>query len=109
MRKRTCILNMRINRLFAAFVLLSGVFTVGQKAAIPENLAENTREFIEIPAVAGYEHQLATTIAAKLKAFSARVDDQGNVVFTLGTGAPHRLIVTPIDEPGFVASGITAD
>ncbi|MGH9647611.1 MAG: M20/M25/M40 family metallo-hydrolase, partial [Bryobacteraceae bacterium] len=33
----------------------------------------------------------------------------GDVIVTVGSGAPHRLIVTPIDEPGFVVSGITDD
>ena len=96
-------------RLLLALVFLSSVFTVAQTASIPGNLADDARAFVETPAVAGYEQPLATAIAARLKTFSPRVDNQGNVVFTLGTGAPHRLIVTPIDEPGFVASGITSD
>jgi putative aminopeptidase FrvX len=35
----------------------------------------------------------------------------GNIIVRLnGTGAgPHRLLVAPIDEPGYVVSGITAD
>ncbi len=36
-------------------------------------------------------------------------DSLGDVIVTLGTGAPHRLIATPIDEPGFVVSGVTED
>ena len=31
------------------------------------------------------------------------------MIVTIGSGAPHRLIVTPIDEPGFVVSEITPD
>lgn len=101
--------KMCASRLLLSLVFLPGVFTVAQIAPIPGNLGDDTRDFVELPAVAGYERQLATAIAAKLKTFSPRVDDQGNVVFTLGTGAPHPLIVTAIDEPGFVASGITPD
>jgi putative aminopeptidase FrvX len=37
------------------------------------------------------------------------MDNLGDVIVTVGSGAPHRLIVTPIDEPGFVVSGITDD
>ena len=36
-------------------------------------------------------------------------DNLGDVTITLGNGAPRRLIVTPIDEPGFVVSAITDD
>ena len=95
--------------LLAALLFLLSASTVAQTASIPGNLADDTRQFVELPAVAGYEQPLSAAIAAKLKTFSPRVDSQGNVVFTLGTAAPHRLIVTPIDEPGFVASGITPD
>ena len=41
--------------------------------------------------------------------FHPVTDNLGDVIVTLGNGAPHRLIVTPIDEPGFVVSGITDD
>ncbi len=33
----------------------------------------------------------------------------GNVTVTLGTGAPHRLLVAPMDEPGYVVSHIEDD
>ncbi|MGH9776864.1 MAG: hypothetical protein ACRD5I_00485, partial [Candidatus Acidiferrales bacterium] len=36
-------------------------------------------------------------------------DNLGNVTVTVGSGEPHRLIVTPIDEPGYVVSAITPD
>lgn len=109
MRKRTCISEVGTNRLLVALAFLSGIFTFAHTVMIPGNLADDMRDLVEIPAVAGYEQELATAIAIKLKAFSPRVDNQGNVVFTLGTGAPHRLIAAAIDEPGFVASGITPD
>ena len=48
-------------------------------------------------------------IRAKLAAFHPVVDNLGDVIVTIGSGAPHRLIVTPIDEPGFVVSAITPD
>ena len=105
MRQRTCISKMDTNRLLVALIFLSGVFTFAQTGS----LADDTREFVEIPAVSGYEQQLAIAVAAKLKTFSPQLDDQGNVVLTMGTDAPRRLIVTAIDEPGFVASGITPD
>jgi putative aminopeptidase FrvX len=61
------------------------------------------------PAVSGYEQGLASAIRESLKDFSPKTDNLGNVYVTLGSGAPHRLIVTPMDEPGYVVSEITSD
>jgi putative aminopeptidase FrvX len=63
----------------------------------------------EIPAVSGYEQSLSAEIRNQLKEFSPMTDNLGNVYVTLGNGAPHRLIVAPMDEPGYVVSGITPD
>ena len=97
-------------RLFTALgILMSPLLVAGQTTSVPGDLTEDMRQFVEIPAVPGYEQQLATAIASKLKAFSPQVDAQSNVTVTLGSGAPKRLIVTAIDEPGFVAGGITPE
>jgi putative aminopeptidase len=63
----------------------------------------------ETPAVSGYEQQLAGEIRTSIKGFSPHTDNVGNVYVTLGSGAPHRLIVAPIDQPGYVVSEITPD
>jgi putative aminopeptidase len=70
-------------------------------------LVQDLRQLTETPAVAGYEQDVSSKIGARLKAFSPKTDAMGNVTVTLGTGSPHRLIVAPIDEPGFVVSNIT--
>src|SRR5260370_34912585 len=66
-------------------------------------------QLAEIPAVAGYEQELSSRIREQLKALAPKTDNLGNVYVTVGSGAPHRLLVTPIDEPGYVVSGITPD
>src|ERR1700686_4784773 len=63
----------------------------------------------ETPAVSGYEQQLTGEIRNSIKGFSPQTDNLGNVYVTLGSGAPHRLIVAPIDQPGDVVSAITSD
>jgi len=63
----------------------------------------------ETPAVSGYEQQLAGEIRSAIKGFSPQTDNLGNVYVTIGSGSPHRLIVTPIDQPGYVISQITQD
>src|ERR1700723_522244 len=101
----------------AIFLFLSSVFSVPLVSAqtesearrVPGNLASDLKEFVETPAVSGYENELGEKIRAKVAALHPIVDNLGDVIVTIGTGAPRRLIVTPIDEPGYVVSGITDD
>ncbi len=65
--------------------------------------------FVSIPAVSGYEQELAAQIRQDLKPLSPITDNLGNVYATLGSGAPHRLLVAPMDEPGYIVSAITPD
>jgi putative aminopeptidase FrvX len=60
-------------------------------------------------AISGYEKPLVDQLRSQLALFHPQVDNLGDVVVTLGSGAPHRLLVTGIDEPGFVVSAITDD
>jgi len=97
---------------FLLFVLMNAVPAGAQseKPAPRENsLRQDLNEFVATPAISGYENELVEKIRAKLAPFHPTVDNLGDVVVTIGTGAPHRLIVAPIDEPGFVVSGITDD
>jgi len=74
-----------------------------------QGLTEEMRVLVATPAVPGYEQDLSTKIARLLAAHKPRVDNLGDVIITVGSGAPHRLIAAPIDEPGFVISGITPE
>jgi putative aminopeptidase len=60
-----------------------------------------------IPAVSGHEERLTAEIKRQLSTFSPITDNAGNVYVTIGSGSPHRLIATSIDEPGYVVSEIT--
>ena len=71
--------------------------------------ANALRDFVETPAVSGYENLLAKKVRDDLASFHPVTDNLGDVIVTVGSGTPRRLIVTPIDEPGFVVSGITDD
>lgn len=75
-------------------------------------LTGDLARFVETPAVSGYEEALAREIRARLERFKPETDNMGNVYVTLGSpeaSGPHRLIVAPMDEPGYVVSAITAD
>jgi hypothetical protein len=87
--------------------LITAVTGMAQK--IQGNLKDDLREFVQTPAIPGYEQQLATRISARLQSYSPKTDEMSNVVVTVGSGSPHRLIVAPMDEPGYVISGITND
>jgi len=77
----------------------------GAQSAPPVEL----EQLVATPAVSGYERQLADKIRAALNRFHPATDNLGDVIVAMGSGAPHRLIVTPMDEPGFVVSEITPD
>lgn len=92
---------------WCAVVLILSLGAAAQK--VPGNLRDDLRDFAETRAVPGYEQALAKGISGRLQAFSAKVDEMSNVMVTVGSGSPHRLIVAPMDEPGYVVSGITED
>jgi putative aminopeptidase len=109
---------MKIARLAIFFVGLAFLFQLVSPFAhaqsntanrIDSSLMQDLRDFVDTPAISGYERDLSKQIAARLEPLSPKIDNLGNVVVTLGSGAPHRLIVTPLDEPGYVVSGITSD
>ncbi|MGH9787379.1 MAG: M20/M25/M40 family metallo-hydrolase [Candidatus Acidiferrales bacterium] len=92
-------------------VLFLSVLVAVPLAAVDEvaHVARALAELGELPGVSGYEERVTQWLMQRLKEYDAEVDNLGNVTVTLGSGAPHRLIVTPIDEPGYVVSAITAD
>lgn len=61
----------------------------------------------QIPAVSGYEQPLIEEIRNQLHSLSPKTDNLGNLWVSFGSGSPHRLLVTPVDEPGYVVSDIT--
>src|SRR5271168_4594110 len=97
--------------IFSAFLLhCSSTAAQSQKPASSYGgLTYQLEELVNTPAVSGYENQRADKIRAKLKALQPETDNLGDVIVTIGSGAPHRLIVAPLDEPGFVVSEITSD
>jgi putative aminopeptidase len=63
--------------------------------------------FASLTAVTGYEHAAIDTV---LRLLSGAVRDRaGNAHLQLGGGAGRRLVVCPLDEPGFVVGGVRQD
>jgi len=91
-------------RTLPALLLLAGVS--GISAAQNVNSPANE---LDTAAISGYEQALSKELARELKGFSPKTDNLGNVWVEFGSGEPHRLIATGIDQPGYVVSAITGD
>jgi hypothetical protein len=93
-----------------AALLLPGAFpAAGQNTPRPEpgkdvRLSDLAVRMASISAVTGYERALVDTVLRLLPG-SAR-DRAGNAYVTLGEAKGRRLVVCPLDEPGYVIGSI---
>jgi putative aminopeptidase FrvX len=90
------------------------VVLLGATAGLPspvgaQDLHKDLANYVQTPAVTGYEQTLARKIQADLAKWKPQMDTLGNVIVTVGSGAPLRVIATPMDEPGYIVSNITPD
>jgi len=104
---QTMILRARI--LLTAILCLIPLAAIAAGTPGPGNLLSDMQQFVETPAVPGYEQVLSRAIAQRLAAYSPKTDSLGDLVVTLGSGSPNRLLVAPIDEPGYLVSNINAE
>jgi putative aminopeptidase FrvX len=97
--------------IFSAFLLHSSLAAAQSQEPADSRgaIGYPLKQAVNTPAVSGYENRLAAKIRDDLKDLHPATDNLGDVIITMGSGAPHRLIVTPMDEPGFVVSEITPD
>ena len=102
---------------FSVLALISLLISLGtllfaQPPAVkhaPESLDTQLQWLVETPAVSGHEADLAMAIRERVQGHSATTDNLGDVIVSFGSGAPHRIIAAPMDEPGYVVSDITHD
>jgi putative aminopeptidase FrvX len=67
-------------------------------------------ELLKVPGAPGYESLVRALVASRLpKGVAHTVDAMGNLVATLGEGAPRALFVAHMDEIGFVVSEVRDD
>jgi putative aminopeptidase len=96
-------MEMRVRMVVGFVALLSSMgVTVGQTNT---NSGDDRRG----STITAHETALSRELLRTLKELSPKTDNLGNVYVTVGSGTPHRLIATAIDEPGYVISEITAD
>src|SRR4051812_46861975 len=72
-------------------------------------LREEVGAFLGVVAVDGREGAAADFIAGRLAGLPVRRDALGDVVLTVGTGEPRRLVACALGEPGLIVSGIQDD
>ncbi|MGH9480226.1 MAG: hypothetical protein ACRD1A_13420, partial [Terriglobales bacterium] len=92
-------------------LLLAAAATLAAAQSVAGSFAGDLRNFVSTPAPPGYEQALADHIAGELQPLAPQRDDMGDVMVTLSpaagaTSAP-LLLVAPLDEPGYVVSGIS--
>jgi putative aminopeptidase len=86
---------------------LAAVLPAG--AQTPEALLPEIEAFLRVPAVAGREEAARDFVRGRLPGQRVEQDKAGNLVLTIGSGAPRRLVVCPLGEPGLVVSRIEPD
>jgi putative aminopeptidase len=110
-----CLIQIKTGASPCSFLLFVFLCCVGARSAaaqaatphsVPDHLTEDLREFVETPSVSGYESELTERVQAKIAPLHPVTDNLGDVIVTIGSGTPRRLIATPLDEPGFVVSEV---
>ncbi len=73
------------------------------------SLGDETEALLHVIAVAGREAPAAEFIVSRLAGLPVQRDALGDVVLTVGSGEPRRLLACALGEPGLVVSGIRED
>lgn len=95
--------------------LLAFAVTMSLHATQPSSLAAQTTDrdleaiasWVAVDAATGYERRVAPALASALGGWTA--DAYGNVVTTVGTGSPHRVVACALDRPSYAVSQIRDD
>lgn len=75
----------------------------------PKDLLSAIKSFSKTSAVTGREDEAAQFVQGLFDQGVLKKDHLGDLVMTIGSGAPKRLFTAPLDEPGYVISAINKD
>src|ERR1700689_2643547 len=109
MKRKPLAISVAVAGLLALTCALRARAQSAAESRVGGDMQSDLHEFSGTPAISGYEQELGAKIAKELSAFSPQTDNIGDVTITIGSGAPNRLIVAALDEPGFVVSDVTED
>src|SRR4051812_14751366 len=93
----------RVALIAAASVALALPAFVGAQAT--DHDLEAIASWVAVDAATGYESRTSPALASALGGWTA--DAYGNVVVTVGTGTPHRIVACALDRPSYAVSQIT--
>jgi putative aminopeptidase FrvX len=82
------------------------IFLLSPLCADAATLEDEVLAFLQVPSVVGREEPAAELLEGRLAGLPVRRDALGNVVVTLGSGSPRRLVACPMGEPGYVVTRI---
>jgi putative aminopeptidase FrvX len=90
-------------------LVLSLLFLPASPFGHAATLDDEVNAFLNVVAVSGRERPAADFIAGRLAGLPATRDALGNVVLTVGSGEPRRLVACALGEPGLIVSDIRKD
>jgi len=76
-------------------------------AQVTERDLEVIASWVALDVATGYESRVAPALATALGEW--RADRWGNVVATVGSGSPHRVVACALDRPSYAVSQVTDD
>ncbi len=83
------------------------VFAPPAGAGEPEEVHALLRRLASVPGISGYEQRVREAVRASLPSWATpEVDNLGNLTVTVGAGAPRRLLLARMDEPGYVITSV---
>jgi putative aminopeptidase FrvX len=94
-------------RFLASLLLLIPPGPLCAQTRLEPSTASIAVRLASIPAVTGYEQAMVDTLLRLLP--GATRDRAGNAVLTLGQGKVRRLVICPLDEPGYVVGNVRDD
>ena len=91
----------------ALAVALHGLLPPPLTAQVTDGDLEAIASWVAVDASTGYERRVAPALASALGEWIA--DANGNIVTTIGSGSPHRMVACALDRPSYAVSQIRDD
>ncbi len=86
-------------------LLLFNSFVLNAQIKLNETL-QLTHSFSCTSAVTGREEEAVQFVKSLFAEGALKKDNLGNLILTIGSGSPKRLLAAPLDEPGYLVSAI---
>lgn len=98
-----------MKKIFLILLIIGSQKIFAQLNTTQENLLSSIVEFSKTSAVTGREEEARNYLTNLFEKGLCKQDRLGNVVISIGSGAPKRLFTVALDEPGYVISQIQED